>query len=72
MKKLIPLLISSILLILLGIAVGPVRISLSEILASFSLENIKIAFSSPNMLEENAYIILQIRLPRIILAYLVG
>jgi len=72
MKKLIPLLISSILLILLGIAVGPVRISLSEILASFSLENIKIAFSSPNMLKENAYIILQIRLPRIILAYLVG
>lgn len=72
MKKLIPLLISSILLILLGIAVGPVRISLSEILASFSLENIKIAFSRPNMLEENAYIILQIRLPRIILAYLVG
>ena len=72
MKKLIPLLISSVLLILLGIAVGPVRISLSEILASFSLENIKIAFSSPNMLEENAYIILQIRLPRIILAYLVG
>ena len=72
MKKLIPLLISSVLLILLGIAVGPVRISLSEILASFSLENIKIAFSRPNMLEENAYIILQIRLPRIILAYLVG
>ena len=72
MKKLIPLLISSILLILLGIAVGPVRISLSEILASFSLENIKIAFSRSNMLEENAYIILQIRLPRIILAYLVG
>jgi len=60
MKKLIPLLISSVLLILLGIAVGPVRISLSGILASFSLENIKIAFSSPNMLEENAYIILQI------------
>lgn len=72
MKKLVPLLISSVLLIFLGIAVGPVGISLSEILASFSLENIKIAFSSPNMLEENAYIILQIRLPRVILAYLVG
>ncbi|KPU62583.1 iron ABC transporter [Thermococcus sp. EP1] len=72
MKKLIFLLLSSIVLILLGIAVGSVRISFGEILSSFSLKTLKMAFSNPNSLRGNTYIVLQIRLPRVLLAYFVG
>ncbi|NJE26953.1 iron ABC transporter permease [Thermococcus sp. MV5] len=72
MKKLIPLLLSSIVLVLLGIVVGSVRIPFREIVSSFSLKTLKMALSSPNSLKGNTYIILQIRLPRVLLAYFVG
>lgn len=72
MKKLISLLLSSIVLILLGIVVGSVRIPFGEILSSFSLKTLKMAFSNPNSLKGNTYIVLQIRLPRVLLAYFVG
>lgn len=72
MRKIIPLLVSSVFLVLLGIAVGPVKIPFRDILAAFSLDTLKKALLNPNSLNENSYIVLQIRLPRVILAYLVG
>ncbi|MCO6041668.1 FecCD family ABC transporter permease [Thermococcus alcaliphilus] len=72
MKKIAPLLVSSVALILLGIIVGPVKIPFRDILAAFSLDTLKRAFLNPNSLSGNSYIVLQIRLPRVLLAYLVG
>jgi iron complex transport system permease protein len=72
MKKIAPLLVSSVALILLGIVVGPVKIPFRDILAAFSLDTLKRAFLNPNSLSGNSYIVLQIRLPRVLLAYLVG
>lgn len=72
MKKIVGLVISSAILILLGIVIGPVRIPFRDILGAFSLDTLKRALSSPNSLRGNSYIVLQIRLPRVILAYLVG
>jgi len=72
MKKIAPLLVSSVALILLGIIIGPVKIPFRDILAAFSLGTLKRAFLNPNSLNGNSYIVLQIRLPRVLLAYLVG
>ncbi|EHR78200.1 iron ABC transporter [Thermococcus litoralis DSM 5473] len=72
MKKIAPLLVSSVALILLGIVVGPVKIPFRDILAAFSFDNLRRAFLDPNSLSGNSYIVLQIRLPRVLLAYLVG
>jgi len=72
MKKIVGLAISSAVLILLGIVIGPVEIPFRDILGSFSLDTLKRALSNPNSLRGNSYIVLQIRLPRVILAYLVG
>ena len=72
MKKIVGLAISSAVLILLGIVIGPVEIPFRDILGTFSLDTLKRALSNPNSLRGNSYIVLQIRLPRVILAYLVG
>lgn len=72
MKKIAPLLVSSVALILLGIIIGPVKIPFRDILGAFSLDTLKRAFLNPNSLNGNSYIVLQIRLPRVLLAYLVG
>ncbi|ALV63185.1 Vitamin B12 ABC transporter, permease component BtuC [Thermococcus sp. 2319x1] len=72
MKKIAPLLVSSVTLVLLGIVVGPVEMPFRDILAAFSLDNLRRAFLNPNSLSGNSYIVLQIRLPRVLLAYLVG
>ncbi|AHF80032.1 FecCD family ABC transporter permease [Thermococcus paralvinellae] len=72
MKKFIPLIFSSIVLILIGITFGSVSLSFSQILSAFTLENLKLAVYSPEKLGTTETIILQIRLPRVLLAYLVG
>jgi len=72
MKKFITLIFSSIVLILIGIVFGSVNLSLSQILSAFTLENLKLAVYSPEKLGTTETIILQIRLPRVLLAYLVG
>ncbi|USS41466.1 iron chelate uptake ABC transporter family permease subunit [Thermococcus aggregans] len=72
MKKIAGLVILSAVLILLGIAIGPVEIPFRDILGAFSWGTLKRAFSNPDSLRGNSYIVLQIRLPRVILAYLVG
>ncbi|WP_087037414.1 FecCD family ABC transporter permease [Thermococcus litoralis] len=72
MKKIALLVLSSVALILLGIIIGPVKIPFRDILAAFSLDTLKRAFLNPNSLSGNSYIVLQIRLPRVLLAYLVG
>ncbi|NJE08766.1 iron ABC transporter permease [Thermococcus sp. M39] len=72
MKKFIALIFSSIVLVLIGIAFGSVSLSPSQILSAFTLENLKLAVYSPEKLDTTETIILQIRLPRVLLAYLVG
>lgn len=72
MKKFIALIFSSIVLILIGIVFGSVNLSLSQILSAFTLENLKLASHNPQKLGTTETIILQIRLPRVLLAYLVG
>lgn len=72
MKKFITLIFSSIVLILIGIVFGSVNLSLSQILSAFTLKNLKLAVYSPEKLGTTETIILQIRLPRVLLAYLVG
>ncbi|MBO8173906.1 MAG: iron chelate uptake ABC transporter family permease subunit [Thermococcus sp.] len=72
MKKFIALIFSSIVLILIGVAFGSVNLPSSKILSAFTFENLKLALHNPEKLGTTETIILQIRLPRVLLAYLVG
>lgn len=71
MKKIITaLILASLVSIILGIALGSVRIPLSDVVSSLSLTSILKYLRGE--VSGKAYIILGIRLPRVLLAYLVG
>ncbi|WP_324735840.1 iron chelate uptake ABC transporter family permease subunit [Thermococcus sp. SY098] len=72
MKKFMTLVLSSLILIFTGIAFGSVNLPFSKILGTFTLENLKLAVYNPKKLGTTETIILQIRMPRVLLAYLVG
>lgn len=72
MKKFIALIFSSVALIFIGITLGSVSLPFSKVLGTFTLKNLKLALHAPEKLGTSETIILQIRLPRVLLAYLVG
>ncbi|AIF69607.1 iron ABC transporter [Palaeococcus pacificus DY20341] len=56
----------------IGISIGSVNLPFSQVIASFAFKNIKLVLENPKALGTTETIILQIRLPRVLLAYLVG